>query len=57
MQNYLNETNEIIMSNGQVWKIRREIGCHSVSVIYYLWNMCNEKETYIKKTIGDNTKR
>ena len=57
MQNYLNETNEIIMSNGQVWKIRREIGCHSVSVIYYLCKMCNEKETYIEKTVRDKTKR
>ena len=27
-QNYLNETNKFIMSNGQVWEIRREIDCH-----------------------------
>ena len=45
------------MSNGQVWEIRREIDCHSVNVIYYLkCKMCNEKETYIGKTKGDNTK-
>ena len=45
------------MSNGQVREIRREIDCHSVNVIYYLkCKMCNEKETYIGKTKGDNTK-
>ena len=27
-QNYLNETNKFIMSNGQVWEICREIDCH-----------------------------
>ena len=44
------------MSNGHVWEIRREIGCHSVNIIYYLkCKMCNEKETYIGKTIGNNT--
>ena len=56
-QNYLNECNKFTMSNGQVWEIRREIDCHSVNVIYYLkCKMCNEKETYIGKTKGDNTK-
>ena len=45
------------MSNGQVWEIRREMDCHSVNVIYYLkCKMCNKKETYIGKTIGDNAK-
>ena len=57
-QNYLNETNKFTMSNGKVREIRREIDCHSVNVIYYLkCKMCNEKETYIGKTKGDNTKR
>ena len=56
-QNYLNEINKLTMSNGQVWQIRRKIDCHSVNVIYYLkFKKCNEKETYIRKTIGDNTK-
>ena len=33
------------MSNGQVWKTRKEIDCHYV--IYYMeCKMCNEKETY-----------
>ena len=33
------------MSNGQVWKIRRETECRSVNVMYYLkCKMCNEKE-------------
>ena len=40
------------MSNDQVWEIRREIGCQSVNVIYYLkCKMGNEKETNIGKTI------
>ena len=56
-QNYLSETNKFTMSNGQVWEIRSETDCHSVSVIYYLKsNMCNKKETYIGKTIRGNTK-
>ena len=45
------------MSNSQVWEIRKEIDCHSLNAIYYLkCKMCNQKETYIGKTIGDNTK-
>ena len=45
------------MSNAQVWEIRREMGCYSVNVIYYLkCKMCNEKEIYVGKTIGDNMK-
>ena len=56
-QNYLNETNKFTMPNGKVWGIRREIDCHSVNIIFCLkCNMCNEKETYIAKIIGDNTK-
>ena len=56
-QIYLNKTNNFTMSNGQVREIRREIDCHSVNVIYYLkCKMFNEKETYIGKRIGDNTK-
>ena len=56
-QNYLNEIKEFTISNCQIWEIRREIDCDSVNVIYYLkCKMCNEKETYIGKTIGDNTK-
>ena len=56
-QIHLNETNKFTMSNGQVWEICRKIDCHSVIVIYYLkWKMCNETETHIGKTIGDNMK-
>ena len=54
-QLYLNETKQFLMSNGQIWDIRRNINCHSINVIYYLkCKMCNEKETYIGKTIGHN---
>ena len=56
-QNDLNETCKFTMSNGQVWEIRREINWHSVNAIFYLkCKMGNEKETYIGKTIIDNTK-
>ena len=42
------------MSNDQVWEIPRETDCHSVNVIYHLkCKMCNKKETYIGKKIGD----
>ena len=45
------------LGNSQVWGILREIDCNSVNVIYYLkCKICNKKETYIVKTIGDNTK-
>ena len=45
------------MSIGQVWEICREIDCHLVNATYYLkCKMCNEKETYIVKRAGDNTK-
>ena len=55
-QNYLGETNKFAMSNSQDLEIHSEIDCHSVDAIYYLkCKMCNEKETYIGKTKGDNT--
>ena len=45
------------MSNGQVWKILRQIDRQSVNVIYYLkCKMCSEKERYIAKTTADNAK-
>ena len=46
------------MSNGfKFGEFFREIDCNSVNVIYYLkCKICNKKETYIVKTIGDNTK-
>ena len=57
-QNYLNETEKFTMSNGQVWKILRELDCHSVNVKHYLkCKMCNEKETYVGKTIEDNAEK
>ena len=38
-------------------KFHREIDCHSVNVRCYLkCKRCNEKETYIGKTTGENTK-
>ena len=55
-EDYLNGTNKFTLSNGQVWKIRREIDCHQVNVMYYLnCKICIEKETYIGKILGDNT--
>ena len=49
-QNYLNETSQFTLSNGQVWEIRREINWHSVNAIFYLkCKTCNEKETLLGK--------
>ena len=54
---YVHETNKFIMSNDQILEIHWEIDCHLVNHIYYLkYKLCNEKETYIDKTLGDNTK-
>ena len=45
------------MSNGQVCQFCREIDFHLANVICYLkCKICNEKETYIGKTLGENTK-
>ena len=56
-QNYLNETNEFTRLNGQIWEIRRKINRRTANVICYLkCKICNEKDTYIAKAIGDNTK-
>ena len=37
-------------------EIRREIDCHSYVIYYFKCKICIEKEKYIGKTIGDNTK-
>ena len=55
-QYYLNGTKKFTMSNGQVLEIRREIDCHSYVIYYFKCKICIEKEKYIGKTIGDNTK-
>ena len=55
--NYLNEANKLTMPNVQAWEILRESDRHSINFIYYLTcKMCNKKETYIEKRIGDNIK-
>ena len=45
------------MSNDQIWEIHEEIDCHSVNVIYYgNCKICNEKQAYIGKAVGENAK-
>ena len=54
---YVHETNKFTKSNAQIWEIRKETDCHSVNDIYYLeCKMRNKKETYIEKSLGDDTK-
>ena len=53
-QIYLNTTDRFVMSNKQVWEIRRDIYCHSINVIYYLKCLMCNYETCIGKTVGNN---
>ena len=44
------------MSNNMRRELRSHVTCRSINIIYHLkCNMCREKETYIGKTVGDNT--
>ena len=37
------------------WELHSHVTCRDINVIYYLkCNMCDHKETYIGKTVGDN---
>ena len=52
---YVNEGNSFVMSNNMRWELRSHVTCRDINVIYYLkCNMCDHKETYIGKTVGDN---
>ena len=43
------------MSNNMRWELRSHVTCRDINVIYYLkCNMCDRKETYFGKTVGDN---
>ena len=53
-QIYLNTTDRFVMSNKQVWEIRKDIDCHSINVIYYLKCLMRNYEIYIEKTVGNN---
>ena len=51
----MNEDNSFVMSNNTRWKLRSHVTCRDINVIYYLkYNLCDHKETYIGKTVGDN---
>ena len=44
-----------VMSNNMRWELLSHVTCRDISLIYYLkCNMCDHKETYIRKTVGDN---
>ena len=52
---YIVEGHNFIMSNNMRWELRSHVTCRSINIIYYLrCNMCEKKETYIGKTVGDN---
>ena len=52
---YVNEGNSFVMSNNMKWELRSHVTCRDINVIYYLkCNMCDRKETYFGKTVGDN---
>ena len=52
---YVNEGNSFVMFNNLRWELRSHITCRDINVIYYLkCNMCDHKETYVGKTVGDN---
>ena len=52
---YVNEGNSFVMSNNMRWELRSNEICRDINVIYYLkYNMCDHKEMYIGKTVGDN---
>ena len=43
------------MSNNMRWELRSHVTCRSINIIYYLkCNMCETKEPYFRKTVGDN---
>ena len=48
--NYLQQCNEFVTSNGTIWKVKCNITCKSLNVIYFLkCNFCNF-ETKLGKT-------
>ena len=52
---YENEGNSFVRFNNMRWELRSHVTCRDINVIYYLkCNMCDYKETYIGKTVGDN---
>ena len=52
---YVNEGNSFVMSNNMRWGLRSNEICRDINVIYYLkCNMCDHKETYIGKTVGES---
>ena len=43
------------MSNNMRWKLGSDVTCRDINVIYDLkCNMCDHKETYMVKTVGEN---
>ena len=52
---YVNEGNRFVISSNMRWELRSHGTCRDIDVTYYLKrNMCDHKETYIGKTVGDN---
>ena len=52
---YVNEDNSFVMSNNMRWELRSHVTYRDINVIYYLkCSMCDHKEMYAGKTVGDN---
>ena len=51
---YINEGNRFVMPSNMRWKLRSQVFCRGINVIYYkICNMYNHKEKYIGKTVGN----
>ena len=52
---YSVEGHNFIILNNMRWELRSHVTCRSINIFYYLkYNMCKKKESYIRKTDGDN---
>ena len=51
---YITEFSEFELANRKIWKIKININCHSINIIYYLKCKLCMYETYIGKTIDNH---
>ena len=52
---YVNEDKSFVTPNNMKWELRSHVTCRDINIIYCLkCNICDHKETYIVKIVGDN---
>ena len=52
---YVNQGGSFLISNNMRWELRSHVIWRDINVIYYLnCDMCDHKETCIRKTVSDN---